>query len=113
MENLIAAIADQFREIVRQELESFYQSNPVQVAPQAANKIVFDLSQLCEHYHFCPQTIYKKTALGIIPHSKCGKKLFFDKAEIDAWLLENKVSRVSKIEHKADQFTLKSPRRRK
>lgn len=113
MENLIVATTDQLREIVRQELENFHQSNPVQVAPQAVSKVVFDLTQLCEHYKFCRQTIYKKAAKRLIPHSKQGKKLFFEKSEIDAWLLENKVGSPSKIEHKADQFTLKNPRRRK
>ena len=36
-------------------------------------------------------TIYKKISKGLIPHSKQGKKLFFDLKVIDAWLLENKV----------------------
>lgn len=36
-------------------------------------------------------TLYKKISKGLIPHSKQGKKLYFDLNEIDAWLMEHKV----------------------
>lgn len=40
-------------------------------------------------------TIYKKVYQGIIPHSKRGKKLYFDLAEIDQWLMEHKVKGIN------------------
>ena len=40
-------------------------------------------------------TLYKKISKGLIPHSKQGKKLFFDLQVIDQWLLENKVKTTS------------------
>ena len=34
-------------------------------------------------------TIYKKVSQDVIPHSKRGKKLFFELGKIDKWLLGN------------------------
>ncbi len=39
-------------------------------------------------------TIYKKISRGLIPHSKRGKKVYFNLDEIDEWLLANRVSTV-------------------
>ncbi|WP_289054321.1 helix-turn-helix domain-containing protein [Carboxylicivirga marina] len=36
------------------------------------------------------RTIYKKTSLGEIPHYKQSGKLFFDRLELESWLLENR-----------------------
>lgn len=112
MENLIVATTDQLRQIFRQELESFHQSNPTQAAPQEAGKTIFNLDQFCEYTGLSKQTVYKKTGKGVIPHSKCGKRLFFSKVEVDAWLLENKVGGISEIENKADEYLMKNRRRR-
>ena len=35
--------------------------------------------------------LYKLTSSKSIPHFKRGKKIYFDKDEIDAWLKQNKV----------------------
>lgn len=49
-------------------------------------------------------TIYKKTYSGEIPHSKRGKRLFFDLEEIDAWMMENKVDRAKQIEEEVNNI---------
>ncbi|MBR8535125.1 helix-turn-helix domain-containing protein [Carboxylicivirga sediminis] len=36
------------------------------------------------------RTIYKKTSLGEIPHYKQAGKLFFDRLELEDWLLANR-----------------------
>ncbi len=36
------------------------------------------------------RTIYKKTSLGEIPHYKQAGKLFFDRIELEDWLLANR-----------------------
>jgi len=112
MENLIVATTDQLRQIFRQELESFHQSNPTQAAPQEAGKTIFNLDQFCEYTGLSKQTAYKLTGKGLVPHSKRGKRLYFSKAEIDVWLLENKVGGISEIENKADEYLMKNRRRR-
>lgn len=49
-------------------------------------------------------TIYKKTHQGIIPHSKQGKKLFFNLEKIDNWLLENKVKTSAEIQAETETY---------
>jgi excisionase family DNA binding protein len=42
--------------------------------------------------------LYKLTSMNVVPHSKRGKRLYFDKKTLDQWLLSNKVKTVSEIE---------------
>ena len=41
------------------------------------------------------------TSERTIPHSKRGKRVFFDKAELDRWLLKDKVLTTDEIKSKA------------
>lgn len=65
---------------------------------------IFNLDQFCEYTSLSKQTVYKKTSKGEIPHSKRGKRLFFEKASVDEWLLENRVGNKSEIEAKANNY---------
>ena len=58
---------------------------------------------------FKPSYIYKLTSSFSIPHSKPGGgKLFFDKEEIDAWLLHsNKIKTKEQIDQEASDYVLK------
>jgi len=114
MENLIIATPDQLREIFRQELESFHQSCPTQAdrQPGEVGKTIFNLDEFCEYCKISKQSAYKLTGKGLVPHSKRGKRLYFSKAEIDVWLLQNRVGSVSETESKADEYLMKNRRRR-
>lgn len=48
--------------------------------------------------------LYRLTSERQIPHSKRGKRLFFDKAELDRWLLQDKVQTEAEIDSKATTF---------
>ncbi len=48
--------------------------------------------------------LYKLTSNNIIPHSKRGKRLYFDKKSLDNWLLSSKVKSVSEIQEEAELF---------
>jgi hypothetical protein len=43
----------------------------------------------------------------MIPHSKRGKKLYFDKEIVTKWVLENTISTQEDIEQKVIQYSLK------
>lgn len=109
MESLIVATADQLREIFREELEQYHKSN-TQPIPQEAGLVIFNLDQLCNYAGLSKQTVYKLTGRGLIPHSKRGKRLFFEKNQVDAWLLENKRATVADIKKEADEY-LRTKRR--
>lgn len=56
-------------------------------------------------------TIYKKVYQGLIPHSKRGKKLYFDLKEIDAWLMEHKIKSTSDLKQDLANYNQKRKRR--
>jgi excisionase family DNA binding protein len=55
------------------------------------NKKVFNTTDLHRYTKLSKSTIYKLTSRGKIPHyCPTGKIIFFDKDEVDSWLLSNK-----------------------
>lgn len=52
-------------------------------------KSILDIDDLARYTNISKQTLYKYTANHSIPHSKLGKKLFFEKKAIDAWILRS------------------------
>ena len=51
--------------------------------------------------------IYKLTSSGDIPHYKPnGKYIYFDRKELEAWLLRNRVSTNEEIRGKAEAYCL-------
>lgn len=51
--------------------------------------------------------IYKLTSAGDIPHYKPnGKYIYFDRKELEAWLLRNRVSTNEEIQEKAEAYCL-------
>jgi len=85
---------DQARQLLRDELNSFFEKLNLHEKSDQEGIRVVDLSGLLKARPFIGSrsTIYKKAYQGLIPHSKRGKKLYFDLSEIDKWLLQNKVN---------------------
>lgn len=65
--------------------------------------VVMDIDAFCAYTGLSKQTVYRKTRSGEVPHSKCGKRLYFDKNEVDEWLLSNKIS-TKTISDKAESY---------
>ncbi len=103
---------DQARQLIREELEKLFQdiSPIINQGVQQCN--VVDLNGLLEARPIIGKrsTINKKIQHGIIPHSKQGKKVYFDLNEIDKWLLSNKIKTVEELEKEARDY-LKNKRR--
>lgn len=54
------------------------------------NKRAITFSEGCLLTGFRPSYMYKLTASGIVPHSKPGgKRIFFDRLKLEAWMLSN------------------------
>jgi len=73
-------------------------------------KTVMNFEDLAHYTGLSKSYLYKLTSTGILPHSKpFGKCLFFDKAEIDAFLLSNKAATANEVDNRAANFvTLKT-----
>ncbi|MDD2910165.1 MAG: helix-turn-helix domain-containing protein [Petrimonas sp.] len=55
--------------------------------------------------------LYKMTSTGIVPSYKPnGKKLYFDRKELDSWLLSNRQSSQEEIEQQAANYLIKKGR---
>lgn len=50
--------------------------------------------------------LYKKTSLRKVPHFKPrGKMIYFDRAELDQWLLQNRITTTDEIEAQAQTYS--------
>lgn len=61
-----------------------------------SKKNVLNLNELSEYTGYSKSYIYKLTSRNAIPYFKpSGKAIFFDRIEIDTWLLKNKHKQVN------------------
>ena len=61
-----------------------------------SKKNVLNLNELSEYTGYSKSYIYKLTSRNAIPYFKpSGKAIFFDRVEIDTWLLKNKHKQVN------------------
>lgn len=68
-------------------------------------KTILNLNELAEYTGISKSYLYKLTHFGKIPFSKpLGKLIFFEKKEIDNWLLSNKNVTSSETELKASTY---------
>ena len=75
-----------------------------------SNKKVLTFDEVVTYTGFKPSYLYKLTSSFSIPHSKPGGgKLFFDKEELDSWLLANKIKTQSEIDREASNFLSNKP----
>lgn len=65
---------------------------------------IMSLAEFCEYAGLSRQTVYKLTSGQKVPHSKRGKRLYFDREKVDTWLLENQVATHSEIQEKATNY---------
>jgi len=67
-----------------------------------SQKTVLTFDEVAVYTGLSKSYLYKLTCSGQIPHSKPnGKQIYFDKKEIDTWLLRNKVKTAERIEDEA------------
>ena len=57
-----------------------------------AKKKVLTLEEACDYAGISRSYLYKLTSTGAIPHSKPnGKLIYFERDELERWLLQNKM----------------------
>lgn len=80
--------------------------NQLEILIVSTAKQILTVEDLINYTGFSRSYIYKLVHKGIISYSKPnGKTLFFQKNEIDEWLLQNKSSSISQLEQKANSYT--------
>lgn len=72
-----------------------------------AAKNVLDVKDVCALTGYGPDYIYKLAAQGKLPHYyPTGRKMFFDRAEIEAWMKQNRVGTVEEAEQQAAAYVV-------
>jgi len=65
-----------------------------------------DVKQAAKFLHLSPDTLYGHTSAGTIPHIKRGKRIYFEKAELVAWLHGGRRRTAADIDRVAKSFDL-------
>ena len=72
------------------------------------NKEIFNFNEACIFLDYSGSYLYKLTHTRQIPHYKpMGKKLYFKRADLEEWLLRNRVKTADEIEQQAVDYTTK------
>lgn len=78
---------------------------------QAMQKQVLNFNDACIYLELSQSHLYKLTSTGSIPHYKPnGKKLYFNRQELDNWLLRNRSNSIHEIEQEAANYLIKKGR---
>lgn len=74
-------------------------------------KDVLTIIEAAEYLEISQSHLYKLTSTGSIPYYKPnGKKVYFNRPELDKWLLTNRQTTKADIERQADEFILRKGR---
>lgn len=71
-------------------------------------KKVLTLDEACDFTGLSKSYLYKLTSGRQVPHFKPhGKKIYFDRAQLESWLLSNPIATADQIEADANRHILK------
>lgn len=74
-------------------------------------KDVLNFNEAAVYLELSHSHLYKQTSTGAIPHYKPnGKKIYFQRAELDNWLLRNRTDSKDEIEQQAADYLVKKGR---
>lgn len=74
-------------------------------------KEVLNFTDACRYLELSQSHLYKLTSNGIIPFYKPnGKKIYFRRNELDAWLLRNRTDSQDEIDRRAAEYLMKKGR---
>ena len=77
-----------------------------------ANKEVLNLKEAARYLNVSCSHLYKLTSAKEIPHYKPrGKQVYFEKRELDKWLLQNRQTTKAEIEQAAIDYVVKGGKR--
>lgn len=75
---------------------------------QTTQKKVLNFNEACAYLELSQSHLYKLTSTGAVPHYKPnGKKIYFQREELDNWLLRNRMISQDEIEQQAADYLIK------
>jgi excisionase family DNA binding protein len=88
-----------FSQLIKNELQNFF-SNAQEIKQEEKNEIL-TLKEACGLLSCSKSMVYKLTASRQIPHSKRGKKLYFERKKLLEWMTGNQVKTVEVVKEGA------------
>lgn len=79
------------------------------VNPVMTTKNLMNVKELSSYLTLSVYTIYGLTHKRSIPFIKKGRRLYFEKKEIDLWLQQDKQKTKEDLYEKADEYLLRNP----
>jgi len=74
-------------------------------------KRVLNFNETCTYLELSQSHLYKLTSTGAVPHYKPnGKKIYFQREELDQWLLRNRMDTQDEIEQQAADYLINKGR---
>ena len=70
------------------------------------NKELLSFKEACDYLKMPTDSLYKLTANKKVPHYKPGKRILFDKSQLDRWLEDHYVRSEKEIISAAKSFTV-------
>ena len=78
------------------------------IEQQTLQKQVLNFNETCKYLELSQSHLYKLTSTGAIPHYKPnGKKIYFQRQELDQWLQRNRMDSQDEIEQQAADYLIK------
>ncbi|WP_139855662.1 helix-turn-helix domain-containing protein [Aequorivita sinensis] len=88
-------------------LQKIYKTSQNMVDSETPTKIM-TVHTVSEYLNLSLSCIYKLTSGKEIPHFKRGKRLYFEKNEIDKWVMENKCLTNRDLNERANEYIFKN-----
>jgi excisionase family DNA binding protein len=96
------------------KLDTIEQMLTRQAEALTLQKDVLNLKEACAYLDISASHLYKLTSENRIPHSKPnGKRVYFSRAELDAWLLGQPIKTREEIERAAANYSITGNGRRR
>lgn len=79
--------------------------NEIEKTLSLSQKDVLTFDEVCTYTGLSRSHLYKLTSTGRVPHSKpFGKMLYFDRQELNNWLLQNPIVTDQELEQQAVDY---------
>ncbi len=86
-DDAIRNIVQQENKIILKKIEQLFEK----LSNFKEDSKIMTFKEVCDYLSCSKSYLYKQTSANQIPHSKRGKRLFFEKAKLTKWILENQV----------------------
>ena len=95
---------DQGIEAILERVEQRLQRIEEMLQLEEAPKEVMSVAEAAEYTGYSKNYLYRLTSDHQIPHYKRGGKLVFNRAELDKWLLHDRVRTDEEVKAEADNY---------